>query len=255
MGAYSLSSEYVVSLSFSDTKTLLAIIDVLGSLVDEILIDVSEEGYLKISAIDPAKVALIEITIPHESFLEYSIKKSISLGISTKNLATAMTDVKRTNRVSLRGDEENIVIEIEGIPNRSFRFRNIEIPREEIPKIDIEFPARATVLPDPFATAISDLSAITNYINMRLTEEALELKDADTQKRIVRLSRENNSLLDAQVQEEVSSDYDASYLAPLSKLIKLSSSLEVNLGNNIPLKLDLGLSVGGKIIYYLAPRA
>ncbi|MGC9009671.1 MAG: hypothetical protein ACP5I7_03550 [Sulfolobales archaeon] len=250
-----MSSEYIASLSFSDTKTLLALVDVLSSLVDDILIDISSEGDLKIVAVDPAKVALIEVEMPHESFLEYSIKKSISLGISTKNLSMAMTDVKRTNKVSLRGDEENVVIVIEGIPNRTFVFRNLEIPREEIPKIDIEFPAKASVLPDPFATAISDLSAIANYINFRLTQDVLELKDSDTQKRVIRLSKENNSLLDASVEGEVSSDYDASYLAPLSKLIKLSSALDIYLGSGIPLKIDLGLSAGGRVVYYLAPRA
>ncbi len=250
-----MSSEYIVSLSFSDTRSLLALVDVLSSLVDDVLIDISSEGSLKITAMDPAKVALIEVEIPHESFLEYSIKKEISLGISTKNLSMAMTDVKRTNKVSLKSDEENVVIVIEGIPNRSFSFRNIQIPREEIPKIDIEFPAKASVLPDPFATALSDLSAVANYINFRLTQDALELKDADTQKRIVRLSRENNSLLDASVEGEVSSDYDVSYLAPLSKLIKLASTLDIYMGSGIPLKIDLGLSAGGRVIYYLAPRA
>ncbi len=52
----------------------------------------------------------------------------------------------------------------------------------------------------------------------------------------------------------MSSDYDASYLAPLSKIIKLSSALDIYMGSGIPLKIDLGLSAGGRVVYYLAPR-
>lgn len=250
-----MSEEYPVSLVFADTKAVLAIVDLLTSLVDDVAIDVLEEGSVKIAAMDPAKVALIEIEMPQDSFLEYRVGRRLSLGISTKNLSMAMEDVKRQNRVSLRADEETIEIIVDGIPKRRYRFRSLEIPREELPRLDIEFPAKAVVQPDPLATAISDLASISNYVTFKLTESYLELRDSDTQKRSVRLTRENGSLLESTATEEVSADYDSAYLSPVSKLVKISSGADLYMGSGMPLKLELTLPPSGKIVYYLAPRA
>jgi DNA polymerase III sliding clamp (beta) subunit (PCNA family) len=255
MREFIMSREYPVSLVFADTKTLLSLVDAISSLADDVYINISEEGLLKIIAIDPAKVSMIEVEFPQESFLEYKVQRPLRVGISTKNLSIAMEDVKRQNRVSLQADEENIEIMIEGIPRRRFLFRSLEMPSEEIPKLEIEYPGKASVQPDPFASALSDLTAIANYITFKLDPNMLELREADTQKRYVRLTRENGSLLESTVSEEVSADYDASYLSPISKLVKISTAVDVWLGSGIPLKLEMGLTPSGKIIYYLAPRA
>ncbi|MEZ0290722.1 MAG: hypothetical protein ABWJ42_06510 [Sulfolobales archaeon] len=249
-----MSEESVVALSFADTKMFLALVDVLSSLVDEVSLEISQEGVMKIIAIDPAKVAMIDIQLSQDGFLEFSAKRDLRLGVSTKNLSLAMEDVKRTNRISLRGDEENIEFIIEGVPKRVFRFRNLEISSEEIPKIELEFPGRASVLPDPLSRALSDLVAISNYITFRLTPDLLELSDSDTKKRSVRLSRDTGSLLESSVSEEISVDYDSSYLSPIAKLIKIASSVDVYLGSSMPLKLDMQTPLGGKIVFYLAPR-
>ncbi|MEM3831527.1 MAG: hypothetical protein QXU60_03580 [Sulfolobales archaeon] len=247
-------SEAAVTLSLADTKLFLSLVEVLSSLAEEVAFEISQEGSMKVVAMDPAKVAMIDFQLSQDGFLEFSAFRSLTLGISTRNLSLAMEDVKRTNRITIKGDEENIEFVIEGIPRRIFRFRNLEISLEEIPKIELEFPGKASVLPDPLSGAIADLSSISNYITFKLDQNVLELRDSDTGKRSIRLSRETGSLLDVSVSEEISVDFDSSYLSPIAKLIKVSSSVEVYMGSGMPLKMEMQTPLGGKIVFYLAPR-
>ena len=250
-----MSIEPQVYIGFPDVKLIKSIAEAMRGIVDEFLINVSQNK-ISITALDPAKVALIKIDLPSDIFLDLKVERDLGIGVSIESLENVLEGVKKTDKISLGSDGEFVEFIVEGLPSRRFKFRNIEIPTSEIPELDLDFDVSAIVLSDPFKIAVKDIAAIGNYIRFICrSDEAIELVEDDTRKGLARLQRETGSLIDIKFKNPAESSYDVSYLEKILKITSIASQVSINFGNNIPLKLDFSLVVGGEAEFYLAPRA
>lgn len=238
---------------FSDIRIPSTLVSTLKGLVDEALVTLDSKGF-RLAAIDPARVSMIVLELPPESFLELRIEKSLSLGISTRNLELSITGARKADKYVLASDGEFVEIVVEGLPTRRFRFRSIEVPGE-MPSIDLEFDVEAVVNVDSFSSAVKDIGAPGSYALFKAEgEEELEISEATGGRGLARLTRASGSLIDMRLKKPSSSSYEISYIEKALALARLASQLELSFSSDAPLRLNYPLAVGGTASFYLAPQ-
>jgi len=114
--------EPIAKLVHIEAKAITTIISAISELVDEVAFDISEKGLL-IRALDPGKVALLEIELPPEAFIEFEVKNPIKVGLSIGDIKKVFMNDKIGDKFILAANEEFVEIGIEGVPTRSYKFR------------------------------------------------------------------------------------------------------------------------------------
>jgi len=246
-------SEPLVEFEYPSAKAFSAILDVLGSLVDDVLFNFSSEG-LTIKALDPAKVALIIINIPSDAFLSYKVEGEVSVGINLASLIKSLPTMKKMDKLVFRANEEFYEVLIEGVTTKKYRFRSIEVSATEVPEINIDFKVKALVIASAFKSAIKDLKGVESIVFEAPNDQDLYLKAAGGGVQ-AKLSKVAGSILEMEVKEPSRCVYDEDYINRILKLVGVTENIEVRFGNELPLNLYFALVGGGSAEYLLAPKA
>lgn len=245
--------EWAVEFEYPGAKTFVVLMKSLGSLVDEALFTFSEEG-LRIKALDPARVALLDIDLGTDAFLTYEVRKPISVGVNVAGLIKAIPTPKKTDKLVFKASEEFYELVIESNVTRRYRFRSIEVIAEELPEPELEFEAEAKAIASAFKTAIKDLKD-AETIEFRAQGDDLVLRGVQIGAE-ARLSRIAGSLLELKAPESGTSErYDEGYITKVIDLAGHVQTIEVRFGSGIPLNILFPLAEGGFVKYLLAPKA
>ncbi len=244
--------EYVVSFEYPSAKTFVTLLEAIGEVADEVLARFTAEG-MRVRALDPARLSLIELEIPSTAFTIYEIKqRDFSVGVNISPLLKMLPKPRRSDVMRFSADEMFYKITIEGTVPESFKFRSIEVPVEEIPELSLEFKVRAVVLSKAFKEALATLEG-SGVIEIEVpSADHVILKGGGS---TVKLSRVAGSVLDIEFEESVKSAYEESYLGKVSPLLGLTDNLELSLSTSSPLSMVFRLPGDVLVRYILAPQA
>ncbi len=245
--------EPLIEFEYPSAKAFSAVLDVLGSLVDDVLFNFSSEG-LTIKALDPAKVALIIVNIPADAFLSYKVEGELSVGINLASLTKSLPTMKKMDKLIFRADEEHYEVIIEGVTTKRYKFRSIEVSAAEVPEINIDFKVRALVIASAFKSAVKDLKGVESIVFEAPNDQDLYLK-ASAGGAQAKLSKVAGSILEMEVKEPSRCVYDEDYINRILKLVGVTENIEIKFGNDLPLNLYFALVGGGSAEYLLAPKA
>ncbi|OYT40199.1 MAG: DNA polymerase sliding clamp [Desulfurococcales archaeon ex4484_58] len=239
---------------YPEAKYIKEIVDVLGKLVDEVAFQLTPDA-LVVKAIDPAKVALIDIYIPQTAFLEYDVSEEETAGLSASSLSKLLKKVKKGDRFVMNTTEDRVEIIIESVSKRIYRFRNLEIPLPEIPEAQLEFNVEAQLLIDVIKQAIKDAEAVGDYLEIEApNNETLYLRGKGATVAETKLVSGMPALLSLEVKEPSKSTYQLEYLKYVAGLTKIAELANLRFSSDAPLELEFSLGEG-RVKYLLAPAA
>jgi len=239
---------------YPEAKYMKEIIDSLGKLVDEVAFQLTPEG-LRVKAIDPARVALIDIYLPQTAFLEYDVPEEIIAGLSTANLSKLLKKVKKGDKFVMEVSEEKVVIVIESLVRRTYRFRNLEVPLPEVPEAQLEFNVEAQMLVDVIKHAIKDAETVGDLLELEAPDqETLYLRGRGVSVTETKLTMGMPALLSLEVKNPSKSAYQLEYLKHVVNLTKIAELATIRFSTDMPLELEFSLSEG-RVKYLLAPAA
>ena len=239
---------------YPEAKYMKEIIDSLGKLVDEVAFQLTPEG-LRVKAIDPARVALIDIYLPQTAFLEYDVPEEIIAGLSTANLSKLLKKVKKGDKFVMEVSEEKVVIIIEALVRRTYRFRNLEVPLPEVPEAQLEFNVEAQMLVDVIKHAIKDAETVGDLLELEAPDqETLYLRGRGVSVTETKLTTGMPALLSLEVKNPSKSAYQLEYLKHVVNLTKIAELATIRFSTDMPLELEFSLSEG-RVKYLLAPAA
>ncbi len=242
-----------VVFAYPSAKEFTYILKSVAELVDEVSFKVGPEG-LKLKALDPGRIALLNVELPPEAFQEFRAEEEISIGLSVSNLVKALKHIRKNDRIVIAANEEFVEIILEGTTVRRYKFRNIEVLSEEVPEINVEYDVEATVLVGPLRTAISELSNLTDTIAFTVKGDTLVVYDYESKRAHYRFSSTTGTLVNINVKQEADVAFDGEFLSKIVDILRLGSVADVRFGNEAPLNIELGITVGGKIQYFLAAK-
>jgi len=232
------------------------LIKALDAVVEEGCFDI-DEAHIRLIAMDPSHVAMVDFDLPGEFFDGYRCEGAPKLFINIGEFLKFLDRVERDEGVKIRLDEERARLVIQCTrPGHSRRFTMpiLEPLDEEVPQPKIVFKSSARILTQSLRQAIRDAELVSEHVKIEATGDMLKISAVgDMGSAFSEWERGAEELLELRVEEDSGATFTLSYLRDITNTAGVSSAVAtLELTTDMPLKMDFELPQG-KLVYYLAP--
>ncbi|MCE4599047.1 MAG: DNA polymerase sliding clamp [Desulfurococcales archaeon] len=246
-------------IKYPDAKTFKTIVDSLSKILDEAKFELTSEG-LKVVGMDPAKVALIEVNIPYDSFLEYEILSDegrVEMGLNMDALNDMLKRGKKGDPISFMVSADKVLLVIESTAIKRYLVHNLEVVLEVPEEVKLEHDVEAVVIGDVLKKALKDAEVVGDLIEFEADEDKLVLRArGEGRSRVeTRLTRDTAALIDLNVRNPATSAYDIGYIKNVINLTGVAEAVEIKFSSSKPLELVFKSPDGSRVRYLLAPSA
>lgn len=239
--------------SLADPKLLKYSIDAISNMIDEAGFSVSSDG-LRLRAMDPAHVALVDFELKKEAFDKFEIKEPLVLGLDLDRLNTILKRAGADDKISLAFDKENnaLRIKFKNSSTRTFNLPLIDVPEEELKVPNLDFSSVIEISPNIIGEGIKDAEIISDHVTLKTNEQFLYISArGDLGNVEVKVAKEE--AIQFEVKKECKSMFSIEYLKDMIKASEIANSVKISLGDNIPVKMDF-LAPSARLSFLLAPR-
>jgi len=239
--------------TMSDAKLLKSSIEAISNLIDEAGISVDNDG-LKLRAMDPAHVALVDFQLVKEAFDNFEVTESVVLGVDLERLNTILKRAGSSDMITLSLDEDKnmLKIKIKNTSTRTFSLPLIDVSDEDLKVPSLDFPSSVEVHPNILKEAIKDAEIVSDHVTLKTDENNLYISaKGDLGNVSVKVLKDD--AIAFMSGGEVSSMFSLEYLVDMMKASDLADTVKINLGDNIPVRLDF-TAENVHLAFLLAPR-
>ncbi|MCH2421066.1 MAG: DNA polymerase sliding clamp [Candidatus Poseidoniia archaeon] len=233
-------------------------IGTVGSLVDEAKLNVNEDG-MQIKAVDPSHVAMIEANLIKSAFDSYETDVA-EMGIDVDKFKTVLAVAGKEDMVSLEKDDKlnRLVVNIGNLTRAMPLLDTSGMPDPKVPSLDL--PAFVSVSVEEISQGLKASKSVSDHIALSTTKDSFRLIcEGDNQNRVdLTLGKEQLEKLVSP--EETTSLFSLEYFALMVNSLPPDRILHINLGNDLPVKVDADLAIDdltgaqGNVKFLLAPR-
>ena len=246
----------MVRVRFRDATTWKYAILAISKIIEEASFKISEEG-IKLRAMDPSGVALVDFYIPSEAFSEYDVKYETILTTSIGDLARILRRARRGDELVLEIEADKLGIVFEGKGKRTFILPSLESTYQELPEISFEETFKCRMLPRVFKDTIRELEPISDAVELYApgSSDVLYVKaQGEIAEAEITLSQSSGAIIEYESTGEARSKYTIGYLIDITIALPVSDVLDLGFGVETPLRMTYELPLGGKLQFYVAPR-
>jgi proliferating cell nuclear antigen len=244
-------------LKVADAKQLRDMITSISILVDEATFKLDPEG-LKLRAMDPSRVAMVDFEWPKTIFEEYQCDTPTKMCINITELLKLLKRSGKDEIVELTLDEQTakLQIKIAGKYARTFTMPTLEASEEEVPTPKLTFNVKAKATTEGLSRAIEDAQIVSDHVRLEADPEKLVFNAAgDLMGAIITIQKGSDTLLDLEAKEPSKATFSLSYLTEIIKAASQTSDIAtLEFSSDMPIKLDFQQAKEGKLSFYLAPR-
>ena len=235
-------------------ETFRGALDSVSVLVDECKINLNEDG-LAIRAVDPANVGMVDLTLDVEAFESYETDGGV-IGVNLARLEdfVGMADTDQLVQLELDEETRKLHVRIDGLEG-TLALIDPESIRKEPDIPDLDLPATIVVEGRDIDRAVKAADMVSDHIALGVDpDEEVFYVDAEGDTDDVHLELTREDLIDL-VAGEARSLFSLDYLKDMNKAIPKDAEVEVELGQEFPVKLHFDIAEGqGEVTYMLAPR-
>tara|TARA_B100000586_G_scaffold102980_1_gene73736 strand:- start:2057 stop:2815 length:759 start_codon:yes stop_codon:yes gene_type:complete len=234
-------------------------IGTVGSLVDEAKMSVNDDG-IQIKAVDPSHVAMIEANLVKSAFDSYEATASAEMGIDVDKFKTVLAVAGKEDMVDLEKDDKlsRLVVNIGNLTRAMPLLDTSGMPDPKVPSLDL--PASVSVSVGEISQGLKASKSVSDHIALSTTKNSFRLVcEGDNQNRVdLSLGKEQLEKLDSS--EDTTSLFSLEYFALMVNSLPADRILHINLGSDLPVKVDADLAVDdmtgaqGNVKFLLAPR-
>ncbi|HDD69539.1 MAG TPA: proliferating cell nuclear antigen (pcna), partial [Candidatus Bathyarchaeota archaeon] len=206
-------------LKMSDTKLLKDMITAISILVDEATFKIEPET-IKLRAMDPSRVAMVDFQWPKTVFEEYACTEPSKMCINISEMLKLLKRAGRDEVVELSLDEKTrkLQLKITGKYTRTFTMPTLEASEEEVPTPKLTFNVKAKTTTNGLSQAIEDAQLVSDHVKIEADPEKLVLNAAgDLMGATITLQKGSDTLLDLEVKEPSKATFSLSYLSEIIK--------------------------------------
>jgi proliferating cell nuclear antigen len=244
-------------LKVADAKLLRDMTTAISILVDEATFKIDPEG-IKLRAMDPSRVAMVDFEWPKTVFDEYECTEPTKMCINISELLKLLRRAGKDEFVELSLDEKTgrLQVKITGKYTRNFTMPTLEASEEEVPTPKITFNVKAKVTTDGLTRAIEDAQLVSDHVRIEADNEKLVFHAAgDLMGATISLQKGSDALLDLEVKEPSKATFSLSYLSEIVKAASATADIAtLEFSTDMPTKIDFQQAKEGKLAFYLAPR-
>jgi len=226
-------------------------------LVDEATFKLDPEG-MKLRAMDPSRVAMVDFEWPKTVFEEYMCTEPTKMCINISELLKLLKRAGKDEVVELSLDEKTsrLQLKITGKYARNFTMPTLEASEEEVPTPKLTFNVKAKTTTQGLSQAIEDAQLVSDHVRIEADAEKIVFNAAgDLMGATITLPKGSDTLLDLEIKEPAKSTFSLSYLSEIIKTASATSDIAtMEFSTDMPIKIDFQQTKEGKLTFYLAPR-
>ncbi len=245
------------NLKVADAKLLRDMITSISILVDEATFKLDPEG-LKLRAMDPSRVAMIDFEWPKTIFEEYQCTEPTKMCINISELLKLLKRAGKDEVVELSLDEKTgrLQVKIAGKYSRNFTMPTLEASEEEVPTPKITFNVKAKATTEGLSQAIEDAQLVSDHVRIEADADKLVFNAAgDLMGATITLQKGSSTILDLETKEPSKATFSLSYLSEIIKAAAATSEIAtLEFSADMPIRLDFQQTKEGKLTFFLAPR-
>ncbi|MBA7630887.1 hypothetical protein ES703_38412 [subsurface metagenome] len=247
----------MVSARMADSKTWKTCVGAMVNLIDEAAFKFTPDG-IKMKAMDPSHVALLDFELPASAFEEYKIKQPTTLGIGLTEMNKILARAKAEDELALELDEEKnrLTLTFKGVSTRRLSLPLIDVSEAELPEPKLQFTATADVVAGVIQDGLKDAEIVGDNVKFELSEDGFFLSaESDKGASELKLRKGDQALPKLSVKQPAHAMFNIKYLSDMAKAAGSSDVITINLGTDLPIQLDLQVAEGkGRLRFLLAPR-
>jgi len=244
-------------LKVADAKLLRDMITSISILVDEATFKLDPEG-IKLRAMDPSRVAMVDFEWPKTVFEEYACAEPTKMCINISELLKLLKRAGKDEIVELSLDEKTgkLQVKISGKYARNFTMPTLEASEEEVPTPKINFNVKAKTTTQGLSQAIEDAQLVSDHVKIEADNEKVVFNaSGDLMGATITLQKGSDTLLDLEAKEPSKATFSLSYLSEIIKTSSATSDIAtLEFSSDMPIRLDFQQAKEGKLTFYLAPR-
>jgi proliferating cell nuclear antigen len=244
-------------LKVADSKQLRDMITAISILVDEATFKLDPDG-MKLRAMDPSRVAMIDFEWPKTIFEEYQADTPAKMCINITELLKLLKRAGKEETVELSLDEQTakLNIKIAGKYARNFTMPTLEASEEEVPTPKLTFNVKIKATTEGLTQAIEDAQLVSDHVRLEADPEKLVFNAAgDLMGAVITIQKGSDTLLDLEAKEPSKATFSLSYLTEIIKAASQTSDIAtMEFSSDMPIKIDFQQPKEGRLTFYLAPR-
>ncbi len=233
-------------------EVLKELVEIVATLVDEAKFSVEKTG-LVIKAVDPAHVAMVELSLSKGGFEEYKADGS-ELGVDIDKTKEVLRLATAGEDISIEHDEDRnqLVFQVGNITRRMSLVDTTGMSDPKVPNLTL--PVKLSVKTSELRQGIRASESVSDHIALIADPDGFEmLSEGDTDS--VNLKLPKDLLEEIECKEESRSLFPLDYFSNMVKAISTASVVTMRMGNDYPVKLEFSIADGkGEVTYLLAPR-
>lgn len=244
-------------LKVADAKLLKDMITSISILVDEGTFKIEPDG-MKLRAMDPSRVAMIDFEWPKTIFEEYVSTEPTKMCINITEFLKLLKRASKDETVELSLDEKTgkLQLTIAGKYTRNFTMPTLEASEEEVPTPKITFNVRAKATTQGLSQAIEDAQLVSDHVKIEADPDKIVFTaSGDLMGATITLQKGSDALLDLEAKEQQKATFSLSYLTEIIKAASATSDIAtLEFSSDMPIRLDFHQPKEGKLTFFLAPR-
>ncbi|MGC8816642.1 MAG: proliferating cell nuclear antigen (pcna) [Candidatus Hadarchaeum sp.] len=247
----------MVSAKMSDPKVWKTCVGAMVNLIEEAAFKFAPDG-VRMKAMDPSHVALVDFELPAAAFSEYAVKQPVTLGINLTEMDKILSRAKADDELVLELDEKTnrLAVAFRGASTRRLSLPLIDVREAELQEPKIPFTASAEILAGIIQDGLKDAELISDNVRFEINEEGFFITaEGDRGSTELKLGKGDKGLLKLSVKERARAMFSIKYLTDMTKAAGSAEVIKISLGTNLPIQLDYPIAAGvGKLRFLLAPR-
>ncbi len=215
----------------------------------------AEEDALKLRAIDPSHVIMVDLNFPSSAFSEYEASGE-RIPVNLEELAKVLRRARSNDVLELRLEGSLLNVWLLRGMKRRFGIPLIELEEEELGEPRLELKASAKMAADHFREALRDVEMMGD--NLILYTDGMRLviaNESEMGRAEVELTREAGLLMSLESEGEQTSTYSLEYMESILPAAQKADFVTIQFANDMPCKITFELPQGGWLSAYVAPRS
>jgi len=245
-----------MKLVLAEPKYFKDSIGIVSELVSEAKFKATKNG-LKLVAMDPANVAMVNFELLSSCFTEYEVSgEEEEVAINLANLKQILRRTKGDDILTLETTEDNkLKIEMKSNTTRSFSIPTLEVDDKEQKVPDLSFPVVVEMDSTTLTEAVEDVSVVAESVTFLGSKELLCVKaEGDLSKAFIEIKNDETTAIKAETDDKYKAKYSLEYLKKMISGSKLSAKTTLHFNTDYPMKLEYKVTDRVLLSFILAPR-
>ncbi len=240
----------MIELEVLDNKIFKDAFDSISKIVDEVVCEVDSDGF-HMTAMDRSHICFVGLNFKKDLFDRFICEAPKKICLDTEEFTKILKRAKKNDILVLGVDDDNLTIKFKGDVDRKFNIRLIDMDYESPSAPLLEFPTYISVPSKIVSDALVDMELFSDKLYFLINEEYF-IVDTDGEFGDAKFEFLHGEKVEG---EAVKSGFSIPKLKDIFKASSFSDTVEVGLGNDMPVNFKFELITGdGELNYLLAPR-